>query len=186
MAPSLQQPTMPTKNLSGPDSAGRYTSSPSIAVYPGTFDPITNGHLDIIKRAMCLFDKVIVVIAVNPGKAPLFSLEQRIALIRKCFDPADARIQVSFTEGLIVNFALQHNAATIIRGLRALSDFDYEFQLALMNRRLERKVETIFLMTGFRWIYISSTSIKEAAKCGGNIAGLVPEHVADALKEKFV
>ncbi len=165
--------------------AHQQAARPSIAVYPGTFDPITNGHLDIIKRAMCLFDKVIVVIAVNPNKAPLFSLENRIAFIQQCFDSVDDRLQVSFTEGLIVDFALRHKAGTIIRGLRALSDFDYEFQLALMNRRLERKVETIFLMTGFRWIYISSTSIKEAAKCGGNIAGLVPDHVAKALKEKF-
>lgn len=160
-------------------------SSPTIAIYPGTFDPITNGHIDIIRRGLNLFDKIIITVAVNSQKKPLFSLEERMQLIEKSFNGMNGRIAVDFTDGLIVDYALQQKAATIIRGLRAISDFDYEFQLALMNRRLQRKVETVFLMTGFRWIYISSTSIKDAAKYQGNITGLVPVHVEEALKEKF-
>jgi len=155
------------------------------AIYPGTFDPITNGHIDIIKRGLSLFDHIIVTIAVNPHKTPLFSLEERTQLIATSFQNAQDRVSVAVTEGLIVDYALQQNVTAIIRGLRAVSDFDYEFQLALMNRRLERSVETVFLMTGFRWIYISSTSIKEAARCGGRVTGLVPEHVERALKQKY-
>jgi len=155
-----------------------------IALYPGTFDPITNGHIDIIERGLTLFDRVIVTIAINVQKVPLFSLEERCAMIRDCFRDSD-RVAVGYTDGLIVDYALQNNAQAIIRGLRAVSDFDYEFQLALMNRRLERTVETVFLMTGFRWIYISSSNIKNAARCKGKITGLVPEHVERALQEKF-
>jgi pantetheine-phosphate adenylyltransferase len=158
---------------------------PTVALYPGTFDPITNGHIDIINRGLSLFDKIIVTIAVNVQKTPLFSLEERCALIQDCFKELDGRVEVGCTEGLIVDYALKNNSHAIIRGLRAISDFDYEFQLALMNRRLERTVETVFLMTGFRWIYISSTGIKNAARCKGNITGLVPAHVEKALKEKF-
>ncbi|WP_028318276.1 pantetheine-phosphate adenylyltransferase [Desulfobulbus elongatus] len=155
-----------------------------VALYPGTFDPITNGHINIIERGLHLFDRIIVTIAVNVQKVPLFSLEERLDMIEKCFPDSD-RVSVGFTDGLIVDYALRHNAQTIIRGLRAVSDFDYEFQLALMNRRLERSVDTVFLMTGFRWIFISSTGIKNAARCKGNITGLVPEHVERALQEKF-
>ncbi len=158
--------------------------APRIALYPGTFDPITNGHIDIIERGLTLFDRVIVTIAINVQKVPLFSLEERTAMIRACFEDAE-RVSVGYTDGLIVDYALQNNAQTIIRGLRAVSDFDYEFQLALMNRRLERTVETVFFMTGFRWIYISSSNIKNAARCKGKITGLVPEHVERALQEKF-
>ena len=156
-----------------------------IAVYPGTFDPITNGHIDIIRRGLCLFDRILVTVAVNDQKTPLFSLAERCALISECFPDLDGRIEVGATAGLIVQYARQHGARAIIRGLRAISDFDYEFQLALMNRRLERSVETVFLMTGFRWIYISSTGIKNAARLQGNISGLVPAHVERALAEKF-
>jgi len=159
--------------------------TPAIALYPGTFDPITNGHIDIIKRGLHLFDKIIVTVAVNVQKTPLFSLEERCDLIRQCFTELNGRIEVACTDGLIVEYARRHQARAIIRGLRAVSDFDYEFQLALMNRRLERSVDTVFLMTGFRWIYISSTGIKNAARCQGNITGLVPAHVELALKEKF-
>ena len=154
-------------------------------LYPGTFDPITNGHIDIIRRGLHLFDKIIVTIAVNAQKTPLFSLEERCRLISESFLEFNGKVEVGFTEGLIVEYALQMRANAIIRGLRAVSDFDYEFQLALMNRRLERTVETVFLMTGFRWIYISSTGIKNAARLHGNINGLVPAHVERALREKF-
>ena len=158
---------------------------PTIAVYPGTFDPITNGHVDIIKRALRLFDRVIIAIAVNVQKTPLFTLDERIELIKKCFGPDNNRVEVDTTDGLIVNYAVQKKARAIVRGLRAVSDFDYEFQLALMNRKLERRVETVFLMTGFRWIYISSSIIKDAAKHGGDVSGVVPAHVQAALKQKF-
>lgn len=159
-------------------------TKPRIALYPGTFDPITNGHIDIIERGLTLFDRVIVTIAINVQKVPLFTLEERSAMIRACFEDSE-RVSVGYTDGLIVDYALQNNAQTIIRGLRAVSDFDYEFQLALMNRRLERTVETVFFMTGFRWIYISSSNIKNAARCKGKITGLVPEHVEQALQDKF-
>ncbi len=160
-------------------------SAPTVAVYPGTFDPITNGHVDIIKRALRLFDRVIIAIAINSQKAPLFSLEERIELIQQCFGSSSNRIEVDTTSGLIVDYAVRKKARAIVRGLRVVSDFDYEFQLALMNRKLERKVETVFLMTGFRWIYISSSIIKDAAKHGGDVGGVVPAHVHTALKRKF-
>jgi pantetheine-phosphate adenylyltransferase len=158
---------------------------PTFAVYPGTFDPITMGHLDIIHRALNLFDRVIITIAINPGKKPLFTLDQRIEMIRKCFPADDQRIEVTAVSGLIVNYAMQRGAKAIIRGLRAISDFDYEFQLALMNRKLERDVDTIFLMPAFRWIYISSSIIKEAAQHGGDVSELVPAHVNQLLIDAF-
>jgi len=170
-------------NLS-PALAGEEDKSLRIAIYPGTFDPITNGHVNIIERGLRLFDRIIVTIAVNEQKTPCFSLEERLDMIRKCF-PDSGRVAVGHTDGLTVDYALRHGAQTIIRGLRAISDFDYEFQLALMNRRLENTVDTVFLMTGFRWIFISSSGIKNAARCKGKITGLVPEHVERALREKF-
>ena len=161
------------------------TPAPSIAVYPGTFDPITNGHVDILKRALRLFDRIIIVIAINVQKQPLFTIEERIDMINQCFAENNERIEVDTTTGLIVDYARKKGARAIVRGLRAVSDFDYEFQLALMNRRLERKVETVFLMTGFRWIFISSSIIKDAARHGGDVSGVVPAHVKTALMDKF-
>ncbi|KAF0188495.1 MAG: pantetheine-phosphate [Desulfobulbaceae bacterium] len=157
----------------------------TIAVYPGTFDPITMGHMDIINRALNLFDRVIIAIAVNPGKTPLFSIDTRIEMIKTCFPENNPRIEVAAVSGLLVNFAMQRGAKAIIRGLRAISDFDYEFQLALMNRKLEREVDTIFLMPAFRWIYISSSIIKEAARHGGDVSELVPAHVNQLLIDTF-
>jgi pantetheine-phosphate adenylyltransferase len=159
----------------------------NIAVYPGTFDPITMGHLDIIKRGLHLFDFVYIAVAVNASKTPLFSLEERMEMIRRCFSPEEKeRIKVESVSGLLVDYAYTRGARAMIRGLRAVSDFDYEFQLALMNRRIEREVETVFLMTGFRWIYISSSIIKEAARHGGDVSGLVPDHVCERLRKKFM
>ncbi len=158
---------------------------PSIAIYPGTFDPITMGHIDIINRALNLFDRVVIAIAVNPGKTPLFSLPARMSMIEECFPEDQQRIEIVAVSGLLVNYAMERGAKAIIRGLRAVSDFDYEFQLALMNRKLEREVDTIFLMPAFRWIYISSSIIKEAARHGGDVSELVPEHVNQLLKEAF-
>lgn len=157
----------------------------TIAVYPGTFDPITMGHMDIIHRALNLFDRVIIAIAVNPSKTPLFTLDARIEMIKACFPENNPRIEVAAVSGLLVNFAMQNGAKAIIRGLRAISDFDYEFQLALMNRKLQREVDTVFLMPAFRWIYISSSIIKEAARHGGDVSELVPAHVNQLLIETF-
>jgi len=157
-----------------------------IAVYPGTFDPITMGHLDIIQRALNLFDKVIIAVGENVAKKTLFSLEERLEMIRDCFPPGDTRIEVTAVKGLLVDYAYTRGAKAIVRGLRAVSDFDYEFQLALMNRRIEREVETVFLMTGFRWIYISSSIIKEAARHGGDVSGLVPDHVCERLRQCYL
>lgn len=155
-----------------------------IAVYPGTFDPVTNGHIDLIERALRLFDKIVIGIGTNPIKAPLFSLEERIEMI-KCTVGVDGRIEAESFEGLLVDFAARHKACSILRGLRAVSDFDYELQRALMNRKLARDIETVFLMTGFRWIYISSTIVKEAARFGGSLEGLVPPMVEERLRAKF-
>ncbi|OGR00758.1 MAG: pantetheine-phosphate adenylyltransferase [Deltaproteobacteria bacterium RIFOXYD12_FULL_50_9] len=157
-----------------------------IAVYPGTFDPITMGHLDIINRGLSLFDRVIIAVAVNVAKKPLFTLEERLEMIQACFPEDEKRIVVDSVSGLIVDYAYMKGAKAIIRGLRAVSDFDYEFQLALMNRRLEREIETVFLMTGFRWIYISSSIIKDAARYGGDVSGLVPDHICDKLREVYL
>jgi pantetheine-phosphate adenylyltransferase len=158
----------------------------SIAVYPGTFDPITMGHIDIINRGLTLFDKVIIVIALNSSKVPLFTIDERLAMVRESFPDGGGRIEVDTVDGLLVDYAYTKGAKAIIRGLRAVSDFDYEFQLALMNRRIEREVETVFLMTGFRWIFISSSIIKDAARHGGDVSGLVPDHVCEKLREKFL
>ena len=154
-----------------------------IAVYPGTFDPITMGHVDIIERTLGLFDKVIVAVAVNASKTPVFNLEERIKMIEDTFKDY-SRIEVHSVSGLLVEFAYQHNA-TIIRGLRAVSDFEYEFQLALMNRKLNRDVDSVFLMPSFRWIFISSSIIKDAARNGGDVSNMVPFNVNEMLIEKF-
>lgn len=157
---------------------------PTLAIYPGTFDPITNGHLDIINRGLNLFDRIIVAIAINPGKAPLFTLDERREMILNCFQD-NSRIEVDYVSGLLVEYAARNQAQAIIRGLRAVSDFDYEFQLALMNRKLYRSVESVFLMPGFRWIFISSSIVKDAARHGGDVHDLVPAHVNRMLTDKF-
>jgi len=166
-------------NTAAPD---RYRS---IAIYPGTFDPITMGHLDIVDRALNIFDKVIIAVAVNPSKKHLFTLEERLWMIKKCFPDDYSRVNIEEVTGLIIDYATSKKAKAIIRGLRAVSDFDYEFQLALMNKKLQRDVDTLFLMPGFRWIYISSSVIKDAASYGGDVSDLVPEHVDRMLKEKY-
>ena len=157
------------------------------AVYPGTFDPVTYGHLDLISRALRLFDRVIVAVGENPAKKPLFSLEERLEMLREAIKeiPEGERVEVTSFSGLLVDFVREKGARVIVRGLRAVSDFEYEFQLALMNRRLARDIDTIFLMPGFRWIFISSTIIKEAARFGGSVEGLVPRVVVQKLRAKF-
>ncbi len=155
-----------------------------IIIYPGTFDPVTYGHLDLINRALRIFDKVIVAVGQNPAKAPLFSIEERLQMIRESIS-SDKDVEVESFNCLLVDFARSHNACAILRGLRAVSDFEFELQRAIMNRKLDRTVETVFLMTGFRWIYISSTIVKEAAQFGGSLDGLVPPHVEEAMRKKF-
>jgi pantetheine-phosphate adenylyltransferase len=154
------------------------------AVYPGFFDPITNGHLSIVSRGLEIFDKLIIAILNNPKKVPLFSIEERINMIEKAVHQ-NSKIEVDTFDGLLVDYAVHKNSNVVLRGLRALSDFEYEFQMALMNRKLNRDVQSIFLMTDYKWFYISSTIIKEAASFGGDVSGLVPEIVNQNLKEKF-
>ena len=158
--------------------------SEKTAIYPGFFDPITNGHLSIVTRALKIFDKLIIAILRNPQKKSLFSTEERIYMIRQSLK-GQKNVEVDSFDGLLVDYAVKKNSNVVIRGLRALSDFEYEFQLALMNRKLNRDVQSIFLMTDYKWFYTSSTIIKEAASFGGDIAGLVPKIVNEKLKEKF-
>ncbi|SPD72133.1 Phosphopantetheine adenylyltransferase [uncultured Desulfobacterium sp.] len=154
------------------------------AIYPGTFDPITNGHISIVKRALQIFDRLIIAILTNPQKSPLFTTEERISMITDVLKDLP-NIEVDTFEGLTVEYAVLKQSNVILRGLRALSDFEYEFQMALMNRKLNRDVQSIFLMTDYKWFYTSSTIVKEAASLGGDISGLVPDLVELRLKEKF-
>ena len=155
-----------------------------IAIYPGSFDPVTNGHLDIAERGLKLFDKVIVAILQNPVKSFLFTVEERLEMLELSFQKYP-NIEVETFDGLLVDYAAKRKSHAILRGMRAVSDFEYEFQLALMNRRLNREVQTVFLMTGFRWIFTSSSIIKEAARFGGDIKDMVPPIVNQKLKDKF-
>lgn len=154
------------------------------AIYPGSFDPVTNGHLDVIERARKLFDEVIVAVAHNDEKQPLFDLQERLDLLQQTIGQIDS-IRIAKFEGLLVDFALEQKAVAVIRGLRAVSDFEFEFQMALMNRKLEGAVETIFLMPKEEYTYLSSRIIKEIARLGGDVSGFVPASVAKALKGKF-
>jgi pantetheine-phosphate adenylyltransferase len=155
-----------------------------IAIYPGSFDPITNGHVDILRRGLNLFDRVIVALAENVRKQPLFSLEERADMIRQSID-ADPRVEIDAFEGLLVDYARRRGAKVVIRGLRAIADFEYEFQFAHMNRHLAPDVETLFLMTSDDSFYVSSSLVKEVAAMGGDIARIVPDPVVQALKQKF-
>lgn len=157
---------------------------PDIAVYPGSFDPITYGHLDLIQRALRIFDRIIVAVATNAFKRSLFTIEERMEMIRESLKDYP-QVSIDSFDGLLVNYAMGQKARAILRGLRAVTDFEYEFQLAMMNRRLEPEVETVFLMTGLRWVFLSSSILKEAAVHGGNIEGMVPEIVIQKLREKF-
>ena len=155
-----------------------------VAVYPGTFDPITNGHVDILRRALALFDHVVVAVAENLRKVPMFSLEERSQLIRASVGD-DPRVEVDSFTGLLVEYAQRRKARAIIRGLRAIADFEYEFQLAHMNRHLAPGVETVFLMTSQESFYVSSSLVKEVATMGGDITRIVPPPVVEAFKRKL-
>lgn len=154
------------------------------AIYPGTFDPITNGHSDLIERASKLFDRVIVAIAASPKKTPLFSIDQRIAMAREVLSPME-NVEVQGFDSLLVDFAQQCQAQVTLRGLRAVSDFEYEFQLAGMNRRLAPQIETMFLTPAENYAYISSSLVKEVAGLGGDVSGFVHPTVATALTERL-
>jgi len=154
------------------------------AIYPGSFDPLTNGHLDVLERAAKLFDRVIVAIALSESKNPLFTLDERLALMK----PAVARmsnVRADVFDGLLVEYAAKQKARAIVRGLRAVSDFEFEFQMALMNRKLDEKIETIFMMPRGSYVFLSSRIVKEIAKLGGDISQFVPPYVATALKKKL-
>lgn len=162
------------------------TRDERLAVYPGTFDPITNGHVDILQRSLAVFDRVIVALADNVRKAPLFTVEERFAFIRASLDPEDAgRVEIDSFSGLLVEYCVRRGARTIVRGLRAPADFEYEFQFAVMNRRLSPRVDTMFLMTAEENFYVSSSLVKEVASFGGDVSALVPTSVNAALLAKF-
>ena len=155
------------------------------AIYPGSFDPVTNGHLDVVERARKLFDEVIVAVAHNDEKQPLFSLEERLELLKQTVGRID-NVRIAQFDGLLVEFARAEKASAVIRGLRAVSDFEFEFQMALMNRKLQGAVETIFLMPKEEYTYLSSRLVKEIARLGGDVSNFVPAIVTTALGRKFM
>jgi len=153
------------------------------AIYPGSFDPLTNGHLSLVQRGLEMFDGLVVAVAQNPTKTPLFTLEERKQFIGEaCPDP---RVEVDGFEGLLVDYARRKGVSVILRGLRAISDFEYEFQMANMNRKLAPKIETVFMMTGEDYFYVSSKLVREVASLGGSVKGLVPANVLRKLQSKF-
>ncbi len=156
-----------------------------VAIYPGSFDPLTNGHVAIIQRGLNLFDRLIVSVANNPQKTPLFTLDERKGFILEAVKN-DPRVEVDSFDGLLVHYARQRGVHTVLRGLRAVSDFDYEFQLANMNRKLLPEFESVFVMTGEDYFYVSSRLVREVATFGGDVTGLVPPHVASELRKKSI
>jgi pantetheine-phosphate adenylyltransferase len=156
---------------------------PTLAVYPGSFDPLTNGHVDIITRGARIFDRIIVAILINAEKAPLFSMEERLKIAQEVFKDFP-NVEIDTFEGLLVDYVERRRAHVIVRGLRAVSDFEFEFQMALMNRRLNGKIETVFMMPAEQYSYISSRLIKEVFSLGGRVHGLVPDTVEERLRQK--
>ncbi len=158
----------------------------NIAVYPGSFDPITNGHIDLVQRSLRIFDRIIIAISTNAEKgSSLFTIGERLEMIREVFREHGSRVQVDSFSGLLVDYTERVNAKVIVRGLRAVSDFEYEFQMAMMNRGLKPEIETLFMMTGESYFYISSRLVKEVVSLKGDVSGLVPKSVLKKLKEKF-
>ena len=154
------------------------------AVYPGSFDPITNGHIDLIERALCIFDRLIVAVAEQLSKSPLFTMEERVEMVRETTEKYD-RVIVDQISGLTVDYVKAQGSSVIVRGLRAISDFEFELQMALMNRKLSSEIETVFLMPSIQYSYIKSSLVKEVASLGGCLVGLVPDPVIQRLREKF-
>ena len=155
-----------------------------LAIYPGTFDPITNGHIDVVQRAAELFPKVIVLVARNSTKSPMFDDKERVAMIREVFT-GDRRITVDVFDGLLVDYARKKKASVLVRGLRAISDFEFEFQMALTNRRLDPAIDTIFLMPHARYTYLNSSIVREVARLGGDVSAFLPASVRRRLQEKL-
>lgn len=158
--------------------------SKRIAIYPGTFDPLTNGHANIVRRGLHIFDKIIVAVAADTGKHTLFSLAERVSMAETVFAHEPDILVESFS-GLLVEYVTRRKVGTILRGLRAVSDFEYEFQSSLLNRKLRTDIETLFLISDYRWLYISSTIVKTVASLGGDVKGLVPEYVAQCLRRHY-
>jgi pantetheine-phosphate adenylyltransferase len=156
----------------------------TVAVFPGSFDPITNGHLDVVSRGLAIFDEVIVAILVNAEKKPLFSAEERLSIIREVYR-GEPRVRIDTFSGLLVDYAMKVGATAIVRGLRAISDFEFEFQMALMNRRLNHEIETVFVMAAESYSYVSSRLVKEVFQLGGPVRGLVPAVVESRLGDKY-
>ena len=154
------------------------------AIYPGTFDPLTNGHLDIVKRGVKLFDRIIISVAINSNKNSLFSIKERISIIEKSISKIQG-VEVDSFKGLMVDHTIKHSAVAALRGLRVLSDFEFEFNMALMNHSLNDKISTIFLMPSSKYIHISSSMVKEVASLGGDVSEYVPNHVNTILKTKY-
>jgi pantetheine-phosphate adenylyltransferase len=154
------------------------------AVYPGSFDPITNGHVDIILRGLKIFDEILIAVLENPKKTPLFTTKERVDMIKEIFSE-EKKVEVKSFHGLLVDFARKNNARVVMRGLRAISDFEYEFQMALMNRKLDPEIETLFMMPNVKYSFLSSRLVKEVCMLGGCLTGLVPEIVEKRLREKF-
>ena len=161
-----------------------HSESPLVAVYPGSFDPITNGHLDLIERCAPLVDRLVVAVLRNEHKSPLFSLSERVAMLREVVQPYP-NVEVDSFDGLLVDYARQKKAQLLLRGIRAISDYEYELQMALMNRRLAPEIETMFMMAGEAYSFISSKLVKEVIGLGGNISGLVPPSIEKQLKQRF-
>ena len=155
------------------------------AIYPGSFDPLTFGHVDIIERSARLFDHVLVAILINAQKAPLFSVDERMEIMREILKPRFPNVEVDLFHGLLVDYAQKKQAQVIVRGIRAVTDYEYEFQMALMNRRLNPNIETVFMMPAEKYSYLSSRLVKEIAELGGSVAGLVPDSVEKRLKQRF-
>ncbi len=155
-----------------------------LAIYPGSFDPFTLGHKDLVERGLAVFGRLVVAVVENPQKTALFTAEERVAMIREAFD-FDPRVRVEAFSGLLVDYVKSIGARVILRGLRAVSDFEYEFQMAQMNRQLEDGIETLFMMTGDNFFYLNSRLVKEVARLGGSVRGLVPDNVLDRLHQKF-
>lgn len=156
-----------------------------VAIYPGTFDPFTNGHLDLVERGLRMFDKIVLAVANNPSKKPLFTIEERMALARRSMSHLEGRVEVDSFSGLLVDYAASKGVNAVIRGLRAVSDFEFEMQMALMNRKMVNSLETVFLMPSLRYIFLSSTIVKEVASYGGSVDGLVPDVVKAAMSDRF-
>jgi pantetheine-phosphate adenylyltransferase len=155
-----------------------------LAIYPGTFDPITNGHIDVVQRALALFPRIIILVAHNASKTPLFDYAERVAMIKDVF-AGNRAVSVDEFDGLLVDYARKKKATVLVRGLRAVSDFEFEFQMALMNRRLDSGIDTVFLMPHARYTYLNSTIVREVARLGGDISAFVPASVRKRMQEKL-